>query len=134
MPGQNTTFSDFTAPASNVYYVVEIQLNEGCDLLRSSSTAIRSNVATNSRTGIDEVSAHAVSVFPNPVENELHINSETPIDRVEIVNLAGHAVAIETGGTPSLKRTINVSHLPQGVYLLKVHAGQGVMTTRFVKK
>ncbi|GHV43057.1 hypothetical protein FACS1894180_1040 [Bacteroidia bacterium] len=86
-------------------------------------------------TGIENLQANSISLYPNPAENELYITFpkfETleKLD-VEIYDVAGRRV--ETQHATSLQEniaTINVSSLASGVYFVKV----GNVTKKFVKK
>lgn len=54
------------------------------------------------------------SIFPNPVQSELHIQSNEAIQSVDIYDLSGHLM-ISTNGN-----TIPVSNLKKGIYTIKV--------------
>ena len=90
---------------------------------------------TITTTGIDETALSGISIYPNPVKDELRIKSEElRINSVEICDVAGRVV--ETRLIASLHEgtaTINVSTLPQGVYLVKIHTDKGVVTQKVVK-
>ena len=70
-------------------------------------------------TGIDEASSEeAISIYPNPTDNELHLS--TSAQEVRIYNMYG----IEVTRAANTDR-LAVSHLPKGVYL--VHADGAVL-------
>jgi len=77
--------------------------------------------------GIDDILLKSISIYPNPVKEELIISSENKIEKIEICDLAG-----KVHSTHSTK-TINVSALLQGVYLVKIHTDKGVVTQKLVK-
>jgi hypothetical protein len=84
-------------------------------------------------SGIEIAKKNRIAIYPNPVKDELIIeNGQLTIDNVEIYNVTGHLV--KTWHTTSLQQngntTINVSDLPQGVYIVKAGDWQG----KFVKK
>jgi hypothetical protein len=81
-------------------------------------------------TDIAEVSAVQLSVYPNPVREELFIKSEMPIKKVEIYTLAGVLLLSEN----NFNEKIFVSDLPKGVYLLKVYSGSRIAVSKIVKK
>ena len=63
-------------------------------------------------TGIDEASSEeAISIYPNPTDNELHLS--TSVQEVRIYNMYG----IEVTRAANTDR-LAVSHLPKGVYLV----------------
>ena len=80
----------------------------------------------NSQTGINIVSEKSLTIYPNPVKDNLYIVSANPIGKVAIYTLTGKMVKSEWISGNS----INVSQLPQGIYLIKV----GNYLEKFVKK
>jgi hypothetical protein len=78
--------------------------------------------------GVDITETSAISIYPNPVKEALFISSEKGLKRVEIADLAGRTLM--THNTP----TINVSALPQGVYLVKIYTDHGVEVHKVVKE
>jgi internalin-related protein len=66
-------------------------------------------------TGIDEAKdLPALAVYPNPVKDILNIISDTPVHSIRIYNVYGTEVA-HANDTNS----VNVSHLPAGVYMVR---------------
>jgi hypothetical protein len=64
------------------------------------------------------------------IENgELKIENYAGGD-IAVYNIAGQTVAVETLHATFLQGTINVSHLPTGIYIVKA----GGKTVKFVKK
>ena len=126
------------------YPVLTVTNEFGC--ANSYSTEI---TITTSSTGIDDVVANQFQIFPNPAKSELFIKSDLHIEKVEIVNFAGRTV--ETHGCASLQNgcaslqngcaplqngtvTINISTLPQGVYMVKIYSDNGVVISKIVKE
>jgi|GEM_PF-1633505 len=88
--------------------------------------------------GIETIAGKAVKIYPNPVKDKLKIDASTvsatgqlTINKIEIVNFAGRTV--ETWRAASLQQ-INVSNLPQGVYIIKMYTNDSVIVRRFVKE
>lgn len=69
-------------------------------------------------------------VYPNPVVNEININTEMAIDRVEIYNLQGQLVKFVSNNP----KTINVSDLASGTYMINIVAEDGVCVKKIVKE
>lgn len=68
-------------------------------------------------------------VYPNPVQNEFIIKSDQRVTEASIYNLTGQLVRLLAAGT----RTIDVSDLNEGVYIISIKTENGVGTSRFVK-
>lgn len=74
-----------------------------------------------------------IAVFPNPVENELYVNTRSIIKYVRIMDMFGHKV-LELNSSRSSTMTIPVSNLREGVYLVIVKTEQGVYSDKIMKK
>ncbi|MDR2684535.1 MAG: T9SS type A sorting domain-containing protein, partial [Prevotellaceae bacterium] len=76
---------------------------------------------------------NSVKIYPNPVKDVLFISSENRINSVEIADLAGR-----TAGTNNYlsaqqgAAAINISHLPEGVYLVKIYTDKGVAAHKII--
>ena len=77
-------------------------------------------------TGIDETKGlPSLAVYPNPVKDVLNIATDKPVHSIRIYNVYGTEVA-QAADTKS----INVSHLPAGVYMVSADG----KVTRIIKK
>ncbi|WP_182042725.1 T9SS type A sorting domain-containing protein [Moheibacter lacus] len=80
--------------------------------------------------GFEEMNANqnSISVYPNPVENQLNIVSKEEIKSVEIYSLSGQKISSKK------QNSVNVSHLPKGTYIIKTTTISGkVNTQKFIK-
>ena len=80
-------------------------------------------------TVIDNINATQLSIFPNPVQNDLFIKSELPIKKVEIYSLAGGL----TMSRNNFIGKISVSTLPKGIYLIKIYTDNGLVIRKIMK-
>jgi len=72
-------------------------------------------------TGIKQPkSENSISIYPNPATDRLSINTDENIEQVEIINLVGSRVAFSKGNN----KTINVSGLESGIYLVRIKTAQ----------
>ena len=77
-------------------------------------------------TGIEEAGDFpAFAIYPNPVKDILNIVADKPVHSIRIYNVYGTEVAHATD-----TNSINVSHLPAGVYMVRVDG----KTTRIIKE
>lgn len=87
-------------------------------------------------TGISQVTANQVkaAVYPNPVSDVLHVSLPYDAGKVatglSLYDFAGHCV--KTQQAQGVENTIDVSALPEGIYLLKVEAGKSKKTFKVV--
>jgi hypothetical protein len=75
------------------------------------------NVLEDASSGIGEVSASKISVYPNPVKHDLFIRSDYPVERMEIYNQSGVRLLIDESFTGKT----DVSHLPDGIYYVRIY-------------
>ncbi|MCF6306606.1 MAG: T9SS type A sorting domain-containing protein [Flavobacteriaceae bacterium] len=79
--------------------------------------------------GLEDALFSSLSIYPNPTQNILNIRTDTAFEKVEIYNLLGVKL-IENNS-----KTLDVSKLPSGVYLIKITNEEGsYITKRFVKE
>jgi hypothetical protein len=80
-------------------------------------------------TAIETVEKENLAVYPNPVENELFIQSDKPVEKVEIFTASGRVVV------SCYSSVINVSHLPKGIYIVRILlAGNQSVVKKIIKK
>lgn len=72
-------------------------------------------------TGMAAINALAVSVYPNPANSQLIVQSPEAITQLQLSNLLGQVVF--TSPVNSTKQVVDVSAMPKGIYLLKIKAG-----------
>jgi len=93
-------------------------------------------------TGIEPppaANSNNIIIYPNPVKDELRIKSEElRISNVEILDITGKTILTLHSSflTPhsSFLIPIDVSTLPQGIYLIKIYTENGVIIEKFIKK
>ena len=93
------------------------------------------NFTTTNNTAINVIESQELKIYPNPTKNEIFINSELPIKKVEISDLTGHNVKIfSTTSVQNGVQTISLSSLLKGIYLVKVYTDNGITVSKIVKE
>jgi hypothetical protein len=122
----NPTYSKTNAQLSDAgIYTVQIY-GEQSSITHSVWITVNSN-----STAIEPINISKILLYPNPVDNELFIHAETVIDEIEIYNIAGRKIVncqYRNG------QSINVTHLPTGIYFVKIIVDNQIVTRKFVKK
>lgn len=77
-----------------------------------------------------EANKAVFSIYPNPVQNFLTIQSELPITSVEIYTATGQLI---TAPIDLNQKIIQVSHLTKGVYFLNLWSNNHKSTYKFIK-
>ena len=80
-----------------------------------------------------------ISVYPNPASDELTINyqlKKSAVVNINLIDLQGKQHMVlnkETNAMGIQTESLNISHLPPGVYFLRLQAGNDVVTKKVVK-
>jgi len=85
---------------------------------------------SNSSVGIIDIPDTQLHIFPNPATNELFINSDLQVEKVEIYSITGALLKIEN----NFNGKISVTDLANGFYFLKVYTEKGMSVSKFVKE
>jgi hypothetical protein len=117
----NQTFS----PTSNGNYEVEIT---------SGNCSERSGCIFFNTLGLNSFLEDDINIFPNPVKSNLNIQANLDLQDIEInlYDISGKLM-LNTTTSESLI-TLNVKHIPQGVYFLKVKASGKTGTYKIIKE
>lgn len=69
------------------------------------------------------------SVYPNPANNSVHVSSSTPMNSINIYAITGQLLSTqEATGTQA---EVNVSDLPNGMYLMEISTEKGILSRKF---
>ncbi|OSZ78360.1 hypothetical protein CAP35_08890 [Chitinophagaceae bacterium IBVUCB1] len=72
-----------------------------------------------------------ITIYPNPTNNSLHINTDKKINSTTIFNIAGSAIM----ETKSIRNnTIDVSKLAAGTYFIQLQTNEGSFIKTFIKQ
>lgn len=95
---------------------------------------IITNTATTTVTALstDNFSAQDVMIYPNPANCELHLKlgNMTPL-AVEVYNVLGQPVLSISG--PQQTRSLDITHLPIGHYVVRIITDHGIVSRKFIK-
>gem|GEM_PF-998669 len=70
-----------------------------------------------------------INIYPNPVREILHINTELPVQQILIFDTTGKSISPQM-----TNNAIDVSTLPEGIYTLKITIGDGVFYEKILVK
>ena len=88
-------------------------------------------IGTPTSTGVSNISPATINIYPNPSTNELFIASgNTAISSADIYNSLGQLVY---HSTDLQNQSINIAHLPAGMYVLDVMTSYGRVRKSWVK-
>lgn len=122
-------------PAGSTTWIGSFQLrlrfvNTAGNLDGGSIEVNRIQIVDPATLSVEENTLSAFSLYPNPVKNTLNIESQDAISNVTVYNLLGKEVI----SSNTVKNTLDVSTLSNGVYVIKLTSDKGVATKKFVKE
>ncbi|AFL80476.1 hypothetical protein Aeqsu_0975 [Aequorivita sublithincola DSM 14238] len=85
---------------------------------------------------VSELQNYRFSIFPNPVKNELFLNSKNNVGNLnlKIFNIEGKLISTQTLDFEK-ETTVNVSNLSSGIYFLNIEDEKGNSTVKkFIKE
>lgn len=128
--GENPAEIDFLATAT---YQEGIE-NTVASTARFDNYIVRA-VAVDGLLGADhfETSQTAISIYPNPANNVININSEKTITKISLTDLNGRTVN-EMNYNHTTHAVLDVSALAKGIYLMQVDNENGTVTKKIIKK
>lgn len=74
------------------------------------------------------------NVYPNPVENNLYIETELNVKEIAIYDIYGKETKVYSLQTTDFVNTVDVTELKDGVYFVKIMTDNGEVVKRFIKK
>jgi hypothetical protein len=85
--------------------------------------------------GIDELTIDngQLTIYPNPTRGELVVSSEYRVVSIEVFDVYGRAITTQYS-ILNTQYSIDISHLPVGVYFLKIQTENGVVMKKVVKE
>ena len=131
--GSNTTYTDETAPAGDIYYQIGIILPQVCSNLKSTGIdSSRSNIVSSAEViGIDPTSLTKTFIYPNPAFDKLTIKNVYSSDAIiAIYDLQGKLVLNKLIGSGQ----VDISNLPKGMYTVKLIDSGNVLINKLVKE
>jgi hypothetical protein len=144
--GGNMQFSDYAAPAGDVYYQIEAvksaptSIKEGLEKSKTVLISSKSNIATNANSilGLEKLNADLsnFSVYPNPTKDKFVIDLESQTLRnslkIKIYNLTGEIIS--TNILQQSKQNIDISSLPSGIYYLELSSDALILGKKLLIK
>ncbi|CAM1369260.1 glycosyl hydrolase [Tenacibaculum xiamenense] len=95
------------------------------------STFYFDDVQQTATLSTSEVITSPISIFPNPVDNRLYIDSSSiTLSNIEIYSLLGKKL-LEVSDIPN---SIDIQELSSGMYILKLYDGNKSVTKKIIKK
>jgi hypothetical protein len=89
-----------------------------------------SGAINNTNNDVTEITG--ITVFPNPVKNNLNINSKDEIKSVRILSMSG--VILKTISMKSGSQSVDLSKLSKGIYIAEIITTNGSTKKKIIKQ
>lgn len=85
--------------------------------------------------GVQNFSAEVISVYPNPTQNNVHIqwDAATQVKAIAVYSLDGKLITAETILGDTTNTDINLSNISEGIYFIKISTENGTLTEKIIK-
>jgi len=97
----------------------------------SDTLSIPGYITVEELTGRIAGNSIEIQMYPNPAKDKLLISSKDNIQLVNILNISGQVEKNQECNTKQL--TINIANLPDGIYLIRLHSKDVVVTKKIIK-
>jgi Domain of unknown function (DUF3472)/Secretion system C-terminal sorting domain len=114
-------------PLSKGNYSVRVTIR---DIFNQLSTPVTATFVVQSSSSIGEIKAIEQVIYPNPSSSLLYFNEKVQKARMSIFNLNGQMFI----NNQIIDNPINIAHLPNGMYIVKMVDETGTLMQRFVKQ
>ena len=92
------------------------------------------SMAQDLTSSVSEQSLASMSVYPNPTNNTLNIQSDASIEHFEMIAMDGRVLANFDQEIVSNNYTVDVSSFVPGIYFARVYTSNGTVVSKFIKK
>ena len=117
---------NITTSGGTVYFMVSPYFSG-----MSGTYLLEIHINRNGGIGVDEEHETSLVLYPNPVKDLLHVESEN-MQQYEIFSLDGKLIrSSQASGSESV---IDFSNLDSGVYMLRITSDSGVVTRKVIKE
>jgi hypothetical protein len=97
------------------------------------SAPVLATAANCKPVGINVNNAETFTIFPNPTTGAITIAAGSAINKIEVINFLGQTVFTQSNININ-EKTIDLSHLNNGVYFVRVASETGTSIQKFVKQ
>jgi len=90
------------------------------------------NFSVRTETGIKSIFDYTVSVFPNPSNSEIYIESEKQIKSITLIDSNGSEILCQE--VINKKAVVDIKHLPKGIFLVIIDTNDKKMSKVIIKE
>ncbi|MCD9853542.1 T9SS type A sorting domain-containing protein [Epilithonimonas sp. JDS] len=98
----------------------------------SGDGGVASKTIVVTQTGIlanQEAKTFVTVIYPNPTSDIINIQTDQKISKIEIFDTSGKLLKLNSGS----EKSIQVSELVKGIYLIKIYSDNHIINSKFIK-
>ena len=122
-----TATVNFTVPEDGVYYIAFRAFSDPDQFYLS----LDNIQITEYDLGIVSQEFTSLKMYPNPVKNTLNIENTNTIQSVTVYDLSGKSLVQQK--VDNKKVNLDISHLPKGMYMVRIATANGAKTMKVIK-
>lgn len=81
---------------------------------------------------VNKLKTSSIQVYPNPAQNVVHVQSQTPIQQIQVFGMDGRLWINQNVNTRQIAHEINVDELPNQLYFLQITTMEGVAVNKIL--
>ncbi len=106
-------------------------IDRSANVLFNGDGGVSSKTVVVSQTGVlgtNESKTYITVIYPNPTTDILNVQTEQKISKIEIFDMSG-----KLWKSNIESKSINVSTLAKGIYLIKIYTSESIINSKFIK-
>ncbi|MEA4985537.1 hypothetical protein SDC9_44404 [bioreactor metagenome] len=113
--------------------ILTVTLNAGNHVITKADTCnlYYIGVQQDTTSATDIIRDAQIRIYPNPVTDQIHVLTDSPIKRITLFNLTGAMIIQAEGNNAGI---LDVSHLNSGTYLIRTQTTERIYNQKIIKK
>jgi pectate lyase len=113
--------------------VLTVTLNAGNHVITKADTCnlYYIGVQQDTTSATDIIRDAQIRIYPNPVNDQIHVLTDSPIKRITLFNLTGAMIIQAEGNNAGI---LDVGHLNSGTYLIRTQTTERIYNQKIIKK
>ena len=127
LASENISSLEYASEFKNNKYVEVVAVYE------NGKTSIGVVKEITAEENVSDIFTDNISVYPNPVQDRLYIETLTQTLTIEIYDIYGRVQNLRNSETQKLRNSIDLSNLKAGIYFVKINTEKGNIVKRIIK-
>jgi hypothetical protein len=126
---ENTIDITISPTTTTTYTVIGTDIN-GCE----NNATIQQDVSLCTGIQLNTGDVNKIMIYPNPTNGSVNITSAEAITKITVKDVLGKAIDISPVVKNTTTCTLNIQHLPQGIYFITAWVNNNSQTYKLIKE